>query len=477
MKKTSLEYIVRGTKGTLYAEAAGEAYRAVSAVSIDSRTVPEDCLFFCIIGERVDAHTFLNDVREKGCHNVVVSDPAWAERMRQAGDMNVVLVPDTTRAMMDLAEQYMNDWPELIKVAVTGSVGKTTTKELIYSVIASRYRAGKTRGNLNSEFGVPLTVFSFDPEIEAAVIEMGAGGTGPIRELSQIVKPDVAVITTVGTSHMEFFGSRDGLATEKISITEGMTDGVLIVNADCDMLTEEQVRRRVGDEVELRLVGTGGTEDYVVSGISDRGIDGVSCTVESCAEGDLRRVTFDLPVIGAHNALNAALALAAGEAVGVPMEDGVKALAGIEQNANRLEILEKDGVRVINDTYNASPESMRAGLRVLANSPADRRVAILGSMFELGDTAAELHASVGQAVADLGIDVLLTVGMEGTYIAEGAARAMIEKGGRGLEIQSFMDKQEAAAVAKSLVKAGDVVLIKASRSMGLEYISHSLTDR
>ena len=474
MKQTELSYIVKGTRGELAATAAGGQYGTVTSVSIDSRNIPENCLFFCIIGERVDAHTFLEDVRAKGCHNVVVSDLAWADRMKGSGDMNVILVPDTTRALMDLAEQYMDDWPELIRVGVTGSVGKTTTKEFIYSVLRTRYRTGKTKGNLNSEFGVPLTVFGFDPDIEAAVIEMGTGGTGPIRELSRIVKPDVSVITTVGTSHMEFFGSREKLAEEKISIAAGMKDGVLIVNSDCDMLGPGRVQELAGPEIEVRTVGTKGDEDYLIREVRDGGIGGVSCVIESRLEEEPVSETFTLPVVGAHNASNAALAAAAGEAVGIPLADAARGIAEIEQNANRLEILTANGISVINDTYNASPESMKAGLRVLANSAAKRRIAILGSMFELGDSYAELHASVGREAADLGIDVLVTVGEEGSYIAEGAARRMIETGGRGLDIQVFMDKAEAAAVVRSFLADGDVVLVKASRSMGLEDISHAL---
>lgn len=475
MKRTTIDYLIEGTGGSLYAAAADGAYSSVDHVSIDSRCIEGDCLFFCIIGARVDAHAFLEEVRERGCHNVVVSDVSYAEKMKEHGDMNVILVSDTTRALMNLAEKYLDDWPGLIKVGVTGSVGKTSTKEFTAAVLSSSRRTGKTPGNLNSEFGIPLTIFSFEPDIEIAVIEMGVGYGSCMADLSAMVKPDIAIVTTVGSSHMEVFGSREGLVREKLGIAAGMKDGVLIVNTDCDVLDEETVRRNIPESVEVRTIGTSGCEDYVLSAVEDRGIDGVECDLESVVDGAPEKLHMTLPVIGAHNLANAALAVAAGGALGVGFEKAVASLADTEWNANRLEVMRGGGVTVINDTYNASPESMKAGLKVLAASAGTRRVAVLGSMFELGEDSEELHRSVGQAAADCGIDLLITVGENALAIAEGAELA---RGDRALPaVIRYENREKALSEIKEHISAGDVILVKASNSMRLNEISKLLTEQ
>ncbi|MBQ6621739.1 MAG: UDP-N-acetylmuramoyl-tripeptide--D-alanyl-D-alanine ligase [Mogibacterium sp.] len=459
MRTIDPAYIARGTKGQIAARSGDPAHAAVSAVSIDSRQIPEQCLFFCIIGERVDAHRFLPDVREKGCRNVVVSDPAWAERMREAGDMNVYLVPDTTQALMDLAELYMDDWPGLRKVGVTGSVGKTSTKEFTYSVLRSRFRTGKTKGNLNSEFGVPLTVFDLEQDIEAAVIEMGTGYGGHIAELTQIVKPDSALVTTVGTPHLEVFGTREQLLREKLHIANGFgPDNTLVINTDCDLLTVENVRRCQAGDFRVITVGSRGGEDCWLHDFEDLGVDGVRCVLTAGGQD----FELSLPVAGAHNLGNAAEAVAIGTVYGIGIPEAIRALGETEKNRNRLDVIRTGRFTVINDTYNASPESMKAGIEVLMHSRGDRKIAVLGDMFELGDDQEALHASVGTYAAERGVDMLITVGTLSQAIAAAAAAASDR-----IRIQHFMTREEAAEALRNIVKAGDVLLVKASNSMGL----------
>ena len=468
MKRTTIEYIAEGTGGKLAAVASNGAYRTVSSVSIDSRVIPEDCLFFCIIGERTDAHRFLPDVREKGCHNVVVSDPVWAAKMAAARDMNVVLVDDTRLALMALGERYLDDWKGLTKVGVTGSVGKTSTKEFLYSVLKSRYRTGKTPGNLNSEFGVPLTAFQFDEAIEAAVIEMGAGHGSPIADLAKIAKPDHAVITNVGTSHLEVFGSRKELLREKLRIATGFTkDNALVINTDSDLLTRESVLKYQPGDARIITVGTGGDEDYILYNICDNGIDGVKCMIAHNG----RKAELVLPTVGAHNLGNAAEAIAIGEVMGIPMEDSVRVLAEpSESNANRLDVIRCGSYTVINDTYNASPESMKAGINVMMHSPAKRRIAVLGSMYELGDDSEQLHRSVGEYAAGQQMDLLITVGDNAVAIAEGARDAGFDA------VKHFSDRDEAAGEIRKILKDGDLIFVKASRSMELEKLVQAITE-
>ncbi|MBQ6582248.1 MAG: UDP-N-acetylmuramoyl-tripeptide--D-alanyl-D-alanine ligase [Mogibacterium sp.] len=468
MRPMDVTTIAAGTGGRIAARSEDPAHRWVTAVSIDSRAIPEQCLFFCVIGERVDAHRFLPDVREKGCHNVVISDPVWAEKLREYGDMNVVLVEDTTQALMDLAEYYMDRWTGIRKIGVTGSVGKTGTKEFVSSVLKSRYRTGKTAGNLNSEFGVPLTVFSLDPEIEAAVIEMGTGYGGHIAELTKIVKPDAAVITNVGTSHLEVFGTRTNLLQEKLHIANGFgPDNTLIINADSDLLTRENVRRYQQGGFHLITVGSGADCDFRIHDIEDLGVDGVRCVLT--VEGEDYELA--LPVAGAHNLGNAAEAVAAGTVYGIPVAEGIRALQGTEAVKNRLHVIRTGRYTIINDTYNASPESMKAGIEVLMHSKADRRIAVLGDMFELGDDTEALHASVGAYAAASGLDLLMTVGKLSAAIAE-AAKAAPDP----LEILRYEDRESAAEALKQILRDGDAVLVKASNGMALDKLVEAILE-
>lgn len=465
MRSVGIEEILQATGGVSYARHGDEAVRGVA---IDSRVVGKGELFFAILGARSDGHTFLSDVRAGGCHAVVVSDEAWAQKMTETGDMTVVLVRDTTRALMDLATAYLGAWSGLRKVGVTGSVGKTSTKEMVHAVLSSRYRTGKNKGNLNSEYGIPLTIFDFEESIEAAVIEMGAGSETRIADLTEIVKPDVAIVTNVGTSHLEAFGTREALAEEKLRVAQLFDEkNTLIVNTDCDLLEETAVRRCVGSAPRLLTVGTGEKNNYILRNVCDMGIDGVKCILDIHTEKEETEVELCLPVIGAHNLGNAALAVAAGSVFDIPAVEAVRALGGVALTGKRLEVRRANGIAVIDDTYNASPESMKAALRVLANSAAERRVAILGDMFELGKNAEQLHGEVGAFAAEKGIDLVIAIGSMARAIVAAAAEG-------GVATVSFSTKEEAIPRLRALIRLGDAVLVKASRGMALEDVVDAL---
>jgi UDP-N-acetylmuramoyl-tripeptide--D-alanyl-D-alanine ligase len=468
MKKTDLDYIAGGTGGTL-AVRAGSGY--VTSAATDSRSVRPGGLFFAIIGARNDGHRFIPGAVKNGCSCAVISDPEWIPVLRESG-VAAVLVDDTTKALVRLAKKYMEDWKGLVKVAVTGSVGKTTTKDMLQAVLSCRYLTGKTQGNLNSEYGIPLTVFGFDEDIEAAVIEIGAGEGASVRDLASIVEPDAAVITTVGSSHLELFGTREKLAEEKIGIAAGFGPGnALIVNTDCDMLDPLHVRKYSGAGTKIIKIGTKEDNDYILSDICDMGIDGVKCTLEICA-GDRRKLELRLPIVGAHNLFNAAEAIAAGGFFGIDPADAAEALSNAEITGGRLEIERSGGITVINDAYNASPESVKAALKVLKNSRAGRRAAVLGDMFELGSGSDEMHRSVGRAAADAGVDLLVTVGKNSLATAEEARGASA-----AMEIHSFDTTAEAASEIRGLVREDDVILVKASRAMALEQVVSAILEK
>ena len=472
MKKISVDYILDAIPESKLLSDAGSA--EVTSVAIDSRQVKECSLFFAVIGEKNDGHDFLPSVRENGCHAVIVSDTEWGDKIAAYGDMTVILVSCTRDALMQLAKRYIADWHGLLKVAVTGSVGKTGTKDFLGAVLSSKYKTGKTPGNLNSDYGLPLTVFGFDEDIEAAVLEMGAGRSVHISELADIARPDIGVVTNVGTSHLEAFGTRDILTAEKLGISKFFDVGnSIIVNSDCDKLSRKNVEKIVPAGTDVVTVGSEVNDNIIVYNIGDFGIDGVSCSLDvklglTEYDGTYKLV---IPVIGAHNLGNAALAIAAGVKLGINPADGIRALADTRFSSGRLEVIKTDRFTIIDDSYNASPESMKSGLKILNSSKASRRVAILGDMYELGDESEALHESVGTYAHDSGIDLLITIGSNATAIARAAVAAKEAEGiayDGGPEVIAYTDKDEAISEINDLLTEGDVILVKASRGMKLE---------
>ena len=472
MKKTGINYILESIHGAKLISDAGS--KDITSVAIDSRQVTEGSLFFAVIGERNDGHDFLPAVRESGCLAAVVSNPDWANRIAKEGDMTVILVDNTRDALMQLAKQYVADWTELIKVAVTGSVGKTSTKDFIGAVLGAKYKTGKTPGNLNSDYGVPLTVFGFDEEIEAAVIEMGAGESVNIRELSDIVRPNIGVVTNVGTAHLEVFGTRNELAAEKLDIAKYFTDEeTIIVNSDCDLLTRENVSKIVPSGVSVITIGSIIDDNFIIYNIKDLGIDGVSCSLDVQVDDKNYDGTFELkiPVVGSHNLGNAALAIATGTRLGIKPKEAIEALADTKFSSGRLEIDRRENLTVVNDAYNASPESMKSGIEMLMASKADRHVAILGDMFELGDESEVLHASVGTFAVQAGLELLIAIGKNSEAIAKAAEVANRSIGlehGTGTKVLYYQDKESAIKEINDILRDKDLILVKASRGMKLE---------
>ena len=449
---------------------AGSGSEKINEVITDSRKAAPGKLFVAIKGENHDAHSFLEGAYMAGVSAVLVSNEEMALEAlakAQAKDKTVapaiILVKDTVYGLGRLAHGYIGTL-NVKKVGVTGSTGKTSTKDMLACVLAEKYRTVKTQGNFNNEIGMPLTVLSIDEDTEAVVLEMGMSAFGEINYLVDIARPEIGVITNVGISHMEILGSREGILKAKLEITDFFgSDNLLIIYDDGDVLSRKSAAAK--GSFRLQTAGSLPDADFAISNVTDRGADGIEYDL---TYGGVKH-HVSLPAPGVHNAGNATLALAAGLAMGVEIEKGIEGLQKLELTSGRLSIKEGSGVRVIDDTYNASPDSMKAGLSVLAATAGSRRVAILGDMYELGDDSESWHRQVGEAAAEKGIDLVVAIGENAKAIAEGAK---VKKGAG--EVVHFAEKAEFIESLNTYIKKGDVVLVKASRGMHMEEIVNAI---
>ena len=459
----------------LYAQGeliAGSGDERIREVITDSRKSAPGILFVAICGENHDAHSFLESAFLAGTAAVLVSDrKAALDALSKAREKNakvspaIILVNDTVEGLGRLAHGYIETL-NLKKVGVTGSTGKTSTKDMLHCVLSEKYRTVKTQGNFNNEIGMPLTVLSIDEETEAVVLEMGMSAFGEIHYLVDIARPEIGVITNVGISHMEILGSRQGILKAKLEITDYFDkDNLLIIYDDGDVLSRSSAAAK--GSYRLWTAGSLGSCDFKISGVRDRGADGIEYKLGFGGR------TYDvaLPAPGKHNAINATLALAAGLALDVDIESGIRGLSKLELTSGRLSVKEAGGVRVIDDTYNASPDSMKAGLDVLSNTEGERRVAILGDMYELGDESEMWHRQVGEFAAEKKINLVIAIGEIAKAIAEGAKA----KRGAG-EVVYFAEKADFIEKKDEYIKKGDVILVKASRGMHMEEIVKAITE-
>ena len=460
MRKTSIDEILKATGGSLVLK-TDENF--ITGVKHDSREAGSEDMFVAIIGENQDGHGYIPAACERGCKTVMASHTAgWLDDIQNLGiEINLIIVEDTVEAMGRLAAWYLESL-DIRRVAVTGSVGKTSTRDMIYYVLSEKYNCGRNLKNFNNNIGLPISIFRFDEETEAAVLEMGMDAFGEIEYLSGIVKPEIGVITNIGIAHMEKLGSREGIFKAKMEITKnivpGEIGGTLVYVGDNAFLTKERTK----GNYELIEIGCDpGNDkdcDFVVSEVDDFGIEGIKFSLTHKNE----KIEVILPIPGTHNALNGAIALAVGNKMGVSIRDGARGLAKAELTGSRLRKIEGRindlPVTVIDDTYNANPASMMSALDVLAGSRANRRVAILGDMFELGDETEKLHHMVGEYAGKLGIDQVIAIGRLAKNISDGALGT------------HFPDKEAFLNVIDDYIRPYDMVLIKASRGMHMEEI-------
>jgi UDP-N-acetylmuramoyl-tripeptide--D-alanyl-D-alanine ligase len=425
----------------------------VGNVVTDNREVTGGSLFFSLQGARVDGHEFLRDVFRRGAAGAVVA------RSRIVPDGPCIEVEDPARALGKLAAWHRGRMPAKV-IGVTGSTGKTATKELIVAAMRTVASVHKSEGNLNTEIGIPLALFELCPSHMVSVLEMGMRGPGQIAELCDMTHPAVGVITNIGLSHIGELGSREAIAAAKGELLYALpADGAVVLNAD-DPFTDQL---RVTAPCPVITFGSGGDVEVLSVGVGEDSLD-----VTFLAFG--RHVSAEIRTIGTFQAVNASAALAVAGAMNVDVD---KAATGLREAAfppNRMQLLRFGGVRVLADMYNASPDSVAGALRTLADMPAKRRVAVLGSMLELGEHAREEHERIGEIVARLGIDELGVVGTEAAWIAEAAARASTP-----MERATRLQTTEAAAEwLPRFVQDGDLILIKGSRALAMERLLDAL---
>jgi len=441
-----------------FISSAGDLPRAELAqgYSIDSRTIRAGDLFFAVKGERLDGHDYVDAALEKGATAAVVCK---YELHRYSDKTRLLAVDDTLVALQSLATAVRKVWGKPL-VGVTGSAGKTTTKESIAHVLGTRFRVLKSEGNFNNHFGLPLMLLKLEPEHDVAVIEMGMSHAGEIRALAKIAQPEIGVVTNVAPVHLEFFDSLAGIARAKYELIESLPangTAVAILNAD-DEYVSQFGRDFKGKVITYGTRATAGVPiDVRAENVQTRGADGSEFDVVLAAGREHAR----LPLVGEHNILNALAAVAVGAALGLKPAEAVGALGTLAAPDKRGQVLQLGNITVINDCYNSNPKALHAMVDALAAMKAGRRIVVAGEMLELGPAGADMHRAAGQHIAEKKIDVLLGVRGLAQGMVEGARHA-------GAQAEFVASPEEAGEWLARETRDGDVVLLKASRGVKLE---------
>jgi UDP-N-acetylmuramoyl-tripeptide--D-alanyl-D-alanine ligase len=423
----------------------------ISGVSTDTREDLEGKLFIPLKGIRFDGHAFVTCAYAKGA----------AAALSEQGGEHVIAVTSTLKALADIAAYYRSRF-SLPIVAVTGSAGKTTTKDLIASVMSQKFKTLKTEGNFNNEIGLPRMIFQLDDSYTAAVLEMGMNHSGEIHNLSRIATPDICVITNIGTAHIENLGSREGILAAKAEIFDYMADdGLCVLNGDDNLLRELAEKERARGRRAITYGIEDPAADVWASDIQHGGSFKQSCRINERNKS----IQVEIPLPGVHMVYNALAAAAAGSGLGLNLNQIKAGIEAFISSKNRMDITRCGDIEVINDVYNANPDSMEAAVSVLAGA-GNHTAAILGDMFELGGFAPELHYRVGKIAAESGVLTLICIGELSGYIFKGFS----DNRSGGQEAFHFKTKEQCGEAVNGLIKPGSTVLVKASRGMGLEYI-------
>ncbi len=442
----NLQEIASAVNGTVINSPADNI--EIKDIKTDSRVDMTNGLFIPLVGEKFDGHNFIKSVYDKGAVATLTQHDT-VEDSRLAA----IKVQDTSKALLDLARYYRKQF-DIPVVGITGSVGKTSTKDMIASVLTGKFNVHKTQGNFNNEIGLPLTLFALDDKTDVAVIEMGMNHFGEIHKLTTTALPKVAVITNIGTSHIENLGSREGILKAKLEILDGLDkDGVLVINGDNDLL------KTVNVNVPTIKYGLDKSNDYYATDIIGEEF-GTRATVTT------PKGTYPIYIkaLGEHMVYNTLAAIAVAEYFGLTIEEINKGLDAYIPTKMRMHIEKLDsGITIIDDTYNASADSMKAALKVLNDYNVDgNKIAVLGDMFEMGDFAAKLHEEVGDFAATTDIDILVTIGQLADNIKTGFANHSTKP------VYAFSTKEEFIQNINNIINKNDCILFKASRGMHFE---------
>ncbi len=450
MIKRTVDFVVK----TCGAEVIAEGEQIFQGVSTDSRTIQPGELFVALVGPLFNGHNFVQIAMEKGSHVVIVSE-------RQIGeipaDVTVLWVEDTLVALQQLAKAYL-DQVNPIRIAVTGSTGKSSTKEIVHAVMSQKYRTFKNKGNLNNHIGLPLTVLHMPENTQVLVIEMGMNHYGEIRTLCDIIKPNDAIITNIGDSHIEFFGSREGILKSKMEITEAFDHtNTLWLNGEDPLL-----RPLTSDNYTVVSVGQGTPyfyDTYKATSLS-------TSQFQLFADGEVMEIL--MPLIGKHNASNALLAVAVARKYGLTLREIKRGLESVETLKMRLQVNQIHGLILVDDTYNASPDSVVSALDVLLELPAKRHILVFADILELGDLSETIHKQLGERVNGLGLSAVFSFGNQSVFF---------HKSLLSCSAFHFENSAELTRHLLTFLNQGDAVMFKGSRGMHVESVLDQVIER
>ncbi len=460
MRNLKIKEILEVTKGELI---QGDLELECKNFSKDTRTIQKGDTYLAIKGEKFDGNLFWKQALENGADCVIVSEiPKDKESLKNYKNKTIIKVKNTLEALYEIAK-LKRSFYQIPVIAITGSVGKTSTKDIIANVVSKKYKTLKTIGNNNNNIGLPFTILKLQDE-EAMVLEMGMNHFGEIRLLTNIAKPDICVITNIGTSHIGNLGSRENILKAKLEILEGNEKATVVINKDNDLLHKWQEENK-----NEKTIMTYGIQEH--SDMNAKEIKLKNDSSDFVCELENKKVNITVPVGGEHFILNALCAVSVGKILKIEPEKIVEGIEGFELTKKRMDITElANGIKIINDAYNASLESMQASLNYLAEFKNNRKIAVLGDMLELGEYTKELHEKVGEAVVQSKIDILFCAGEKAKYIEEQAkAKGMAKENVYWLE-----NKEKMVDKIKEVAKANDIILLKASNGMRFFEIAEEL---
>ena len=426
----------------------------------DTRKIEKGDTYIAIKGEKFDGNIFFEEAIEKGADTVILENKKIEKKYE---NKNIIIVDDTKKALQQIATAKRNLYKDLIVVGITGSVGKTSTKDMIYSVLSQKYKTLKTEGNFNNDIGLPLTILKLR-EHEVAVIEMGMNHKREISKLTKIAKPQLAVITNVGTAHIGNLGSRENILNAKLEILEGMQKPKIVINNDNDLLHEW--KNNLKENIEVHTFGIENKSDCMAENIkkSENNSEFI-CNINN------EKIKINVPIGGDVFIINSLCAILVGKNLGLSdkqIQDGIE---NFELTKKRMEIIKlKNNITLINDSYNASLDSMKASIKYLSELKGKRKIAVLGDLFELGDYSEKIHRKIGEEIVKNKIDLLYLIGENSKYIKDEALKNGMNKN----NIFYFNSKNEIINNLKNIMTENDIVLFKASNGMRLFEIVEEL---
>lgn len=453
MLELNLQEIVKATKGALLKEAD---VKEIKAVSTDTRKIEEGTMFIALKGENFNGNNYVLDAFNKGA-KIAIVDEVKCDLNELKEDVALIKVQNTGRALMDLAKFYREKLG-LKVVGITGSAGKTSTKDLVAAVLSDKYKVFKTKGNFNNEIGLPLMILELDSTYDVAILEMGMRGLGQIKELAEIASPDLGIITNIGISHIEILKTRENILKAKMEIATFFDkNNTLVVCGNDDFLGALP-------EAQYKIVKTGVGENFKI-GAKNIALEELSSKF-TVYDGE-KEEEFSLDMPGEHNISNLMLGIAIAKELGVSFEEMKRGLKNIEATSMRLELIKKDGFSILNDCYNSSPVAVKSAIDVMKNIEGKRRIAVLGTMRELGHKSEEAHMEIGKYAKENGIEKVLCFGDFSENIKEGY--------GEGCTV--YENKEELIKDLLNIICEGDIILVKASRSLKFEEITKALLEK